>query len=252
MGVVRTETSKEIMDSKFGYEKPTYYAIIPASVRYDENLNANEKLMYGELTCLSNKLGYCYASNSYFANLYKVTPQAVSKWIKHLESLGYIKCQYEYNGLEIKQRRITICTQVSTIDVVSTEDNRGINLELNGYQSTIKDNITSNNNTSNNIYTVTEEKPKKTRKPFTTNYEQVLNICIKNSFKGMNDTEGAMAEWFCKVALNEDGTVCYKGNNIKSYIGLVSMLRSIDANGKSYSKAKTSRKSISTLNEGCF
>ena len=106
------------------------------------------------------------------------------------------------------------------------------------------------NNT--NIYTVTEEKPKKTRKHFTTNYEQVLNICIKNSFKGMNNTEGEMAEWFCKVALNEDGTVCYKGNNIKSYIGLVSMLRSIDANGKSYSKAKTSRKSISTLNEGCF
>ena len=252
MGVVRTETSKEIMDSKFGYEKPTYYAIIPANVRYDENLNANEKLMYGELTCLSNKLGYCYASNSYFANLYKVTPQAVSKWIKHLESIGYIKCQYEYNGLEIKQRRITICTQVSTIDVVSTEDNRGINLELNGYQSTIKDNITSINNTSNNNIYSTEEKPKRTRKPFITTYEQILNICIKNSFKGMNNTEGEMAEWFCKVALNEDGTVCYKGNSIKSYIGLVSILRSIDTNGKSFSKNKSSSKPVSTINEGCF
>ena len=252
MGVVRTETSKEIMDSKFGYEKPTYYAIIPASVRYDENLNANEKLMYGELTCLSNKLGYCYASNSYFSNLYKVTPQAVSKWIKHLESLGYIKCQYEYNGLEIKQRRITICTQVSTIDVVSTENNRGINLELNGYQPTVKDNITSNNNTSNNNIYPAEEKPKKTRKPFTTSYEQVLNVCIKNGFKGMNNTEGELAEWFCKVALNEDGTVCYKGNVIKSYIGLVSILRSIDVSGKSYSKATPSKRSVSTINEGCF
>lgn len=105
------------------------------------------------------------------------------------------------------------------------------------------------NNT--NIYTA-EEKPKRTRKPFTTTYEQVLAICIKNGFKGMNDAEGGLAEWFCKVALNEDGTVCYKGNVIKSYIGLVSILRSIDVSGKSYSKATPSKRVRSTVNEGCF
>ena len=105
------------------------------------------------------------------------------------------------------------------------------------------------NNT--NIYTA-EEKPKRTRKPFTTTYEQVLNICIKNGFKGMNDTEGGLAEWFCKVALNEDGTVCYKGTVIKSYIGLVSILRSIDVSGKSYSKVTPSKRGRSTVNEGCF
>lgn len=105
------------------------------------------------------------------------------------------------------------------------------------------------NNT--NIYTA-KEKPKKTRKPFTTTFEQVLSICIKNGFKGMNNTEGELAEWFCKVALNEDGTVCYKGNVIKSYIGLVSILRSIDVSGKSYSKTTPSRGGVSTINEGCF
>ena len=105
------------------------------------------------------------------------------------------------------------------------------------------------NNT--NIYTA-EEKPKRTRKPFTTTYEQILNVCIKNGFKGMNSTEGELAEWFCKVALNEDGTVCYKGNVIKSYIGLVSILRSIDVSGKSYSKSTPSKRVRSTVNEGCF
>jgi hypothetical protein len=105
------------------------------------------------------------------------------------------------------------------------------------------------NNT--NIYTA-EEKPKRTRKPFTTTFEQVLAICIKNGFKGMNNTEGELAEWFCKVALNEDGTVCYKGNVIKSYIGLVSILRSIDVSGKSYSKSTPSKRVRSTVNEGCF
>ena len=104
---------------------------------------------------------------------------------------------------------------------------------------------------TNNIYPA-EEKPKRTRKPFTTTYEQVLNVCIKNGFKGMNNTEGELAEWFCKVALNEDGTVCYKGNVIKSYIGLVSILRSIDVSGKSYSKTTPSKRVRSTVNEGCF
>ena len=36
-------------------EKPNYYAIIPANVRYDNELRANEKLLYGEITALSSK-----------------------------------------------------------------------------------------------------------------------------------------------------------------------------------------------------
>lgn len=230
-------------------EKPSYYAIIPSIVRYDERLSASEKLMYGELTCLTNKLGYCYASNSYFAKLYKKDASTISRWVKNLEDCGYITIDYEREGKQIIKR---IIKMIHLPSVVLQNCNEGIEFLQEGYCKNRKENNTRYNNTSNNIYTVTEEKPKKTRKPFTTNYEQVLNICIKNSFKGMNNTEGEMAEWFCKVALNEDGTVCYKGNNIKSYIGLVSMLRSIDANGKSYFKAKTSHKPISTLNEGCF
>lgn len=230
-------------------EKPSYYAIIPAFVRYDERLSSSEKLMYGELTCLTNKLGYCYATNGYFAKLYGKDVSTISRWVKNLEECGYISVAYEREGVQVSRR---IIKMIDIPEKVLQNCNEGIEFLQRGYCKNRKENNTRYNNTSNNIYTVTEEKPKKTRKPFATNYEQVLNICIKNSFKGMNNTEGEMAEWFCKVALNEDGTVCYKGNNIKSYIGLVSMLRSIDANGKSYSKAKTSRKSISTLNEGCF
>ena len=86
-------------------ENPSYYAIIPAEVRYDKRLRANEKLMYGEITCLTQKEGYCYASNNYFASLYDVTPQAVSQWVSNLEKAGYIKLEYVYNGKEIKERR---------------------------------------------------------------------------------------------------------------------------------------------------
>ena len=54
-------------------EAPSYYAIIPANVRYDSRLSANEKLMFGEITCLCNKHGVCWAKNSYFAELYEVS-----------------------------------------------------------------------------------------------------------------------------------------------------------------------------------
>ena len=148
-------------------DKPSYYAIIPADVRYDKTLSANAKLLYGELTCLSNKHGYCFSSNNYFAELYEVTPQAISKWISSLEKKGYIRCEYLYNGKEIKERRIfmneklvkTEAEGVSTmVDTYKPSVDRGINKGLKGYKRTIKDNITSNsntrdNNTSNTGYT---------------------------------------------------------------------------------------------------
>ncbi len=72
-------------------EKPSYYAIIPATVRYDENLVPNAKLLYGEITALSNQKGYCWASNAYFARLYGVTKMTVSVWVSALVESGHIK-----------------------------------------------------------------------------------------------------------------------------------------------------------------
>lgn len=70
--------------------QPNYYAIIPAEVRYDRELTPNAKLLYGEITALTNTTGYCYASNQYFAELYDVDKTRVSKWISSLKKRGYI------------------------------------------------------------------------------------------------------------------------------------------------------------------
>lgn len=89
--------------------KINYYAIIPATVRYDKELKPAEKLLYGEVTALANKNGYCYAQNRYFANLYNVSIETVSRWMSHLQKLGYIKIEIIKNEKkEIVSRNIYI------------------------------------------------------------------------------------------------------------------------------------------------
>ena len=82
---------------------PSYYAIIPADVRYDKKLCPNAKLLYGEITALTNKEGYCWASNSYFANLYGVHKNTISKWVQSLQVAGYISIEL---GIDNKNGKI--------------------------------------------------------------------------------------------------------------------------------------------------
>ena len=90
--------------------KRGYYSILPASIRYDKNLNSSTKLFYAELTALVNEKGYCWASNGYFAELYDVTKQTISTWVKLLKEKGYIRIQFEYyeGTKNIKRRLIFI------------------------------------------------------------------------------------------------------------------------------------------------
>lgn len=91
-------------------ENSSYYAIIPASVRYDKDLSANAKLLYGEITALCNKEGYCWATNNYFAKLYNVSARSIQTWLKQLINKGYIKSKSVINkNVESERRYLYIC-----------------------------------------------------------------------------------------------------------------------------------------------
>lgn len=130
-------------------ETPSYYAIITATVRYDNRLTDSEKLLYAEITALSNKNGYCSASNGYFSRLYEVSKVTVSRRIAKLKELKYLKIDLIKNGKEIKQRRMYPLTNV--LIPINTNDNTPINNSVNTPIITNdKENNTSINNTSNN------------------------------------------------------------------------------------------------------
>lgn len=87
-------------------DKPNYFAILTADVRYDKRLSSSEKLFYAEITALSNKNGYCHATNSYFAELYDVKRSTISSWVKKLTLTNHINVQMFRQGNVIVQRRI--------------------------------------------------------------------------------------------------------------------------------------------------
>ena len=69
-----------------------YYAVIPASVRYDDRLPGKAALLYGEITALCGAEGYCWASNAYFAKLYHVQPPTIRAPISTISSSVFAKC----------------------------------------------------------------------------------------------------------------------------------------------------------------
>lgn len=99
-------------------ENPNYYAIIPANVRYNENLSFLEKFLYCEFTALSNCDGYCIAKNKYFAQLYGKDEKTISRAISRLEELGFIRLEYEKTGARVTKRRIYLTDQKSASDKI--------------------------------------------------------------------------------------------------------------------------------------
>ncbi|MCB1595740.1 MAG: helix-turn-helix domain-containing protein [Xanthomonadales bacterium] len=121
-------------------EKPSYYAVITADVRYNHNLKPNEKLLFAEITALTQKNGYCHASNRYFAELYNVSNETVSRWISNLKKENFIDVIIERNDKkEVIKRYITLLTKKS---IPSRQKNQY------PIDKKVKENTTSNNNTS--------------------------------------------------------------------------------------------------------
>jgi hypothetical protein len=87
---------------------PNYYALIPASIRYDKDLSPSEKLFFAEITALTNMNGKCFASNSYFASLYGVANSTISLWVGNLAKKGHVDVDYIYDGKQITKRYISI------------------------------------------------------------------------------------------------------------------------------------------------
>ena len=152
-------------------DNPGYYAIIPAIVRYDTRLCANAKLLYGEISALCNESGYCYASNTYFADKYKVDKVSISRWIKQLIDYGYVfsKIEYAENSNNIESRILYLKEAYIPI-------NKIVNTPLQNCYDPINK-IVKDNNKEEYIKEIYKEKFKKPT------IDDVRNYCLERNNK---------------------------------------------------------------------
>ena len=74
--------------------KKAPYVIVPAQVRYDKRLPLGARLLYGEISGLTNTHGFCFATNGWFADKYGVTDITISNWISKLKKCDYVDISY--------------------------------------------------------------------------------------------------------------------------------------------------------------
>ena len=137
---------------KENQEKVGYYSVIPATVLYNKELKANEKLLYAIITSLACKEGYCFASNKYLAEKLDINPKTISSWISDLKNKNFIVVELIRNeNNQIIQRKIYV-------DDVPYPLNNGYHYQSKNGQTihqkvennNIRNNIKSNKNTYSN------------------------------------------------------------------------------------------------------
>ena len=97
--------------------KPAFWAVIPASVLFSEQLRPNAKLLYGVVTLLQESSGYCYASNRYLGNLFGLQPETITGLLNNLVDAGLIATDVVRDPLtnEVQERRIWTVAQIPSI-----------------------------------------------------------------------------------------------------------------------------------------
>ncbi len=87
---------------------PSFWAVLPATIRYDDSLPPSARLLYAEISSLTNDVGYCFAQNEYFAKVFHLNLKSVQRLIKALSDRGYIAVEVvrDPQTKEVKTRRI--------------------------------------------------------------------------------------------------------------------------------------------------
>lgn len=122
--------------------RPNFYAILEADVRYDKRLSSTAKLIYAEITALTQKEGYAWASNQYFAENFDLSASQVSRIVSQLVELDYIeveikdkylrKIKVRKNIIPLRKKRKGVTQKAQTPPTQKAQDNNtSINTILN-------------------------------------------------------------------------------------------------------------------------
>ncbi len=72
-----------------------FWAVIPATVLEDMSIPANAKILYGVISTLTKRKGYCYARNAQLAEAMHCSEDVIKRWVSALAEAGHITVQIE-------------------------------------------------------------------------------------------------------------------------------------------------------------
>lgn len=152
-----------------------YFAVIPATVLFNNSLKPNEKLLYALITALSNKEGYCYASNKYLGEKLGVDPKTITSWLADLRKFNYIMVDLIRNeNKEIIQRKIYPHDVPYPLNNVYPSPSKNVEAT---HQISEDNNI---NNKNINTHTVTKKKYSENIYLYDFEYKELINIYGEN------------------------------------------------------------------------
>ena len=125
--------------------------ILPTSILGDNNLTPLERLLLIIILSLCKQKGYCWATNEYFAKLFNVRKQTISKSISSLSKNNYIELKFDNSEKNNSKRIIQISEALTKIiSGIKENMNTSVNKNLNQYNNKKK-------NIINKIYTRDED-----------------------------------------------------------------------------------------------
>ena len=103
------------------------FGVIPNAILYDKRLKNGEKILYTFISSLSNKSGYCFASNAYLSEVVGVTKNTIKIYLKKLEDLNYINRSFK-NGEdndEVERKIYLVYDELFNADEVARKSGGG-------------------------------------------------------------------------------------------------------------------------------
>ena len=128
--------------------------ILPTSILGDNNITPLERLLLISILSLCKQKGYCWATNEYFAELFNVRKQTISKSISSLSKNNYVKLKFD-NGEKNNSKRIIKISEALTKIILGIKENMNTSINENHNQYNRYNN--KKKNIINEIYTRDED-----------------------------------------------------------------------------------------------
>lgn len=163
-------------------QKPAFWAVIPAAVRYDSGIPPSAKLLYAEISALTDMRGYCWATNSYFEQLYNLSERTIIRLIRVLETAGYIRVEDDGGGTTV--RKI-----YAGVNPVSVPPDKNVSTPLTKMSPPPDKNVRGIENNINN-------QAKRTNKPAAcASHDPEMFDRFWKAYPCKKDRQSAVAEW---------------------------------------------------------